>query len=157
MLVRLWLQERKRLNQFSSSFHKLARRNTRKDFSPSPPAPTAHTSPSASFRKKRNVRSYRSCPILRNCSSTPSSMKLGQWAANLTSKSGVEWAPLFEQVGECRQMFTKRFERESYPFHASSVGQDSQMDRCYLPVSPESEGDFANTQQFCDHLSFSRR
>ena len=36
---------------------------------------------------------------------------IGQWAANLTSKSAVELAPLFTQVGECRQMFSKRFEK----------------------------------------------
>ena len=36
---------------------------------------------------------------------------IGQWAANLTSKSEVELAPLFTQVGECKQIFSKRFEK----------------------------------------------
>ena len=48
---------------------------------------------------------------------------IGQWAANLTSKSEVELAPLFTQVRECRQMFSKRFEKESCPY-TSLVGED---------------------------------
>ena len=82
---------------------------------------------------------------------------IGQWAANLTSKSEVELAPLFTQVGECRQMFSKRFEKESCPY-TSLVGQDihgthSHMDRFSLPVSLEPEGDFVHTQQFSEYLS----
>ena len=86
---------------------------------------------------------------------------IGQWPAKMTSKSEVELAPLFAQVGECRLMFSKRFEEESYP-HLSPVGQDihgthSHMDRFSLLVSPGVEGDFEHTQQFCDYLSVSRR
>ena len=48
---------------------------------------------------------------------------IGQWAAKLTSKSEVELAPLFAQVGECTKMFSKRFENASYPY-TSSIGQE---------------------------------
>ena len=82
----------------------------------------------------------------------------GQWATTLTSKSEVDLMPLLAQVGECRQMFSECFEKESSPC-TSSVSQDiqgthSHMDRFSLPVSPEPEGDFAHIQQFSDYLSF---
>ena len=68
---------------------------------------------------------------------------IGQWAANLT-------------VRECRQFFSKRFEKESY-LETSSVCEDihgthSHMDRFLLPASPEPEGDLAHTQQIRDYL-----
>ena len=73
---------------------------------------------------------------------------LGQWATTLSSKSEVELTPLVAQVGECRQMFSERFEKESCPY-TSTVSQDiqgthSHMDRFHLLVSPEPEGDFAH-------------
>ena len=82
---------------------------------------------------------------------------IGQWAQNLSSKSEVELEPLFAQVGECRQMFSERCGKDSKPY-TSSVSQDihstrSHLDRHSLPVSSETEGDLAHTQQFCDYLS----
>ena len=40
---------------------------------------------------------------------------IGQWAQNLSSKSVVELEPLFAQVGECRQLFSERFGKDSKP------------------------------------------
>ena len=81
----------------------------------------------------------------------------GQWAANLTSKSEMDLTPLLAQVGECRQMVSESFEKESYPY-TSSVRQNiqgthSHTDSLPLPVSTEPGGDSAHTQQFSDHLS----
>ena len=39
----------------------------------------------------------------------PSSMQLASGPRILTSKSEVELAPLFAQVGECRQIYSERF------------------------------------------------
>ena len=79
----------------------------------------------------------------------------GQWATNLTSKCEVKLTPLLAQDGECRQIFSERFGKESYPY-TSSVSQDiqgthSHMDRLSLLVSPEHEGDFVHIQRFSDY------
>ena len=50
---------------------------------------------------------------------------IGQWAANLTSKSEMELTPLLAQLGKCRQMFSQSFEKEPYPY-TSSVSQNIQ-------------------------------
>ena len=82
---------------------------------------------------------------------------IGQWAANLTSKSEMELTPLLTQVGKCRQMFSESFEKESHPY-TSSVTQNiqsihSHTDSLLLPVSTEPGGDSAHTQQFSNYLS----
>ena len=82
---------------------------------------------------------------------------IGQWAQNLSNRSEVELEPLLAQVGECRQMFSERFGKDS-KLYTSSVSQDihcthSHLDRSSLPVSPERDGDLGHTQQFCDYLS----
>ena len=82
---------------------------------------------------------------------------IGQWAQNLSSKSVVELEPLFAQVGECRQLFSERFGKDSKPY-TSSVSQDihsthSHPDRSSMPALPVHVGDPAYTQQFCDYLS----
>ena len=82
---------------------------------------------------------------------------IGQWAANLTSKSEMELTPLLTQVGKCRQMFSESFEKESHPY-TSSVSQNiqsihSHTDSHLLPVSTEPGGDSAHTQQFSNYLS----
>ena len=66
----------------------------------------------------------------------------------------MELEPLFAQVGECRQLFSERFGKDSKPY-TSSVSQDSthgHLDRSSMPahlcVSVT-----LNTQQFCDYLS----
>ena len=74
---------------------------------------------------------------------------IGQWATNLTSKSEMELTPLLAQVGECRQMFSESFEKESFPY-TSSVSQNiqgthSHMDSLTLLVSCESDGESAHT------------
>ena len=82
---------------------------------------------------------------------------LGQWAANLTSKSEMELTPLLAQVGKCRQMFSESFEKESHPYTSSVSpniqGTNSHTDSLTLPVSTEPGGDSAHTQQFSDYLS----
>ena len=83
---------------------------------------------------------------------------VGQWAQNFSNGSEVELEPLFAQVGECRQMFSERFGKDS-KLYTSSVSQDihcthSHLDRSSLSVSPERDGDLAHTQQICDSLSF---
>ena len=50
---------------------------------------------------------------------------IGQWAANLTSKSEMELTPFLAQIGKCRQMFSESFEKESHPY-TSSVSQNIQ-------------------------------
>ena len=80
---------------------------------------------------------------------------IGQWAQNLSSKTEVELEPLFAQVGECRQLFSERFGKDSKPY-TSSVSQDihsthSHPDRSSMP--PVHVGDPAYTQQFCEYLS----
>ena len=85
---------------------------------------------------------------------------IGQWAANLTSKSEMELAPLLAQVGQCRQMVSESFEKESHPY-TSSVSQNIQGTHSHtgslpLPVSTEPGGDSAHTQQFSDYLSLSQ-
>ena len=82
---------------------------------------------------------------------------IGQWAQNLSSKSEVELEPLFAQVGECRQLFSERFGKDSKPY-TSSVSQDihsthGHLDRSSMPAPPVHVGDPAYTQQFCDYLS----
>ena len=69
----------------------------------------------------------------------------------------MELEPLFAQVGECRQMFSERFGKDS-KLYTSSVSQDihcthSHLDRSSLSFSTERDGDLAHTQQFCDYLS----
>ena len=78
-------------------------------------------------------------------------------AQNLSSKSVVELEPLFAQVGECRQLFSERFRKDSKPY-TSSVRQDihsthSHPDRSSMLALPVHVGDPAHTQQFCDYLS----
>ena len=82
---------------------------------------------------------------------------IGLWAQNLSNRSEVELEPLFAQVGECRQMFSERFGKDS-KLYTSSVSQDihsthSHLDRSSLPVPTERNEDLAHTQQFCDYLS----
>ena len=82
---------------------------------------------------------------------------IGQWAQNLSNRSEVELEPLFAQVGECRQMFSERFGKDS-KLYTSLVSQDihsthSHLDRSPLPVPTERDGDLAYTQHFCDCLS----
>ena len=65
---------------------------------------------------------------------------IGQWAQNLSNRSEVELEPLFAQVGECRQMFSERFGKDS-KLYTSSVSQDihsthSHLNRSSLSVSP---------------------
>ena len=84
---------------------------------------------------------------------------IGLWAQNLSNKSEVELEPLFAQVGECRQMFSERFGKES-KLYTSSVSQDihsthSLLESSSLPVPTERNEDLAHTQQVCDYLSLS--
>ena len=69
----------------------------------------------------------------------------------------MELEPLFAQVGECRQLFSERFGKDSKPY-TSSVSQDihsthSHPDLSSTPALPVHVGDPAYTQQFCDYLS----
>ena len=82
---------------------------------------------------------------------------IGLWPQNLSNRSEVELEPLFAQVGECRQMFSERFGKDS-KLYTSSVSQDihsthSNLDRSSLPVPTERNEDLAHTQQLCDSLS----
>ena len=77
---------------------------------------------------------------------------IGQWAVKLTSKSEVELAPRFARVGECRQMWSKRFEKQPYPY-TSSVGQNIHGTHSHMDRLPE--GGFAHTEQFRDNLALS--
>ena len=82
---------------------------------------------------------------------------IGLCAQNLSNRSEVELEPLFAQVGECRQMFSERFGKDS-KLYTSSVSQDihsthSHQDRSSLPVPTERNEDLAHTRQFCDYLS----
>ena len=70
---------------------------------------------------------------------------IGHWAQTLSSKSVVELEPLFAQVGECRQLFSERFGKDSKPY-TSTVRQDihsihSHLDRSSLPAAPVRVGD----------------
>ena len=60
---------------------------------------------------------------------------IGLWASNLTSKSEVGLTSLFAQVGECRQMFSESFKKESYPY-TSSVSQDIQGTQSHGSIPP---------------------
>ena len=71
----------------------------------------------------------------------------------MSSKSVVELEPLFAQVGECRQLFSERFGKDSKPY-TPPVSQDihsthSHPDRSSMPALPVHVGDPAYTQQFC--------
>ena len=87
----------------------------------------------------------------------PNTTKVANGLKNLSSKSEVELEPLFAQVGECRQLFSERFGKDSKPY-TSSVSQDihsthSHLDCSSMLASPMRVGDLAHTQQFCDYLS----
>ena len=65
----------------------------------------------------------------------------------------MELEPLFAQVGECRQLFSERFGKDSKPY-TPPVSQDihsthSHPDRSSMPALPVHVGDPAYTQQFC--------
>ena len=72
---------------------------------------------------------------------------IGLWAQNLSNRSEVELEPLFVQVGECRQMFSERFGKDS-KLYTSSVSTHSHLDRSSLPVPTERNEVLAHTQQF---------
>ena len=59
---------------------------------------------------------------------------IGLWAQNLSNRSEVELEPLFAQVGECRQMFSERFGKDS-KLYTSSVSQDIHSTHSHLDRS----------------------
>ena len=60
---------------------------------------------------------------------------IGQWAANLTSKSEMELTPFLAQIGKCRQMFSESFEKASHPC-TSSVSQNTQGTHSHTDFLP---------------------
>ena len=83
---------------------------------------------------------------------------IGQWAANLSSKSEVELAHFSHKLENADKCVADAWRKNPIltPYRSvrTSHGTHNHMDRFSLHVSPEPESDFAHTQQFCDYLSF---